>query len=171
MRKEEIVLKVNGRNYQLREDRDYMPSDTLSKVLRERLGLTGVRVSCEQGACGACTVLLNGKSVLSCMMPVTEADDCEIMTIEGLDGSDPVVNAFVNTYGPGEGTAMQCGFCTPGFVMEAHSLLNENPAPSDEEITEALSGHICRCGCYHGIHSAVKKASDHICKCKEEEKE
>lgn len=164
-RKDEITMKVNGRTFTFREGRDFEESDMLSVLLRERLGLTGVRVSCEQGACGACTVLLNGKSVLSCMMPAVEADGADIMTIEGLDGSDPVVDAFVNTYGPGEGTAMQCGYCTPGFVMEAHSMLNENPHPTDEEIDDALSGHICRCGCYHGIHTAVKKAADHICKC------
>ena len=166
MNKDVIQMNVNGRAYALKKGRDYEEADTLSKVLREHFGLTGVRVSCEQGACGACTVLINGKSALSCMMLVTDADGCDILTIEGLDGSDPV-----NTYGPGEVTAMQCGFCTPGFVMETHSLLNENPNPTDEEITEALSGHICRCGCYHGIHKAVEKAADHICKCREEAKE
>lgn len=164
--KKEILLKVNGRDYKLKEDKDFLHSDSLSTVLRETLGLTGVRVSCEQGACGACTVLLNGKSVLSCMMLAVEADGCEILTIEGLNGEDPVVDAFVNTCDPGEGTAMQCGFCTPGFVLETHSLLNENPNPTDEEITEAMSGHVCRCGCYHGIHAAVKKAADHVCTCK-----
>ena len=171
MKKEKIDLRVNGRQYEFLIGKDFEPGDSLSKLLRERLGLTGVRVSCEQGACGACTVLLNGKSVLSCMTLALDTDGCDVMTIEALDGKDPVVDAFVNTCGPGEGTAMQCGFCTPGFVMEAHSLLNENPAPTDEEITEALSGHICRCGCYHGIHSAVRKASDHICKCEGGERE
>lgn len=160
-----ICLKVNGLDYKLNEGIDYKPGDDLATILRERLGLTGVRVSCKQGACGACTVLVDGKSALSCMMLVADMDGCEVTTIEALNGQDPVVDAFVNTCGPGEGTSMQCGFCTPGFVMEAHSLLNENPDPSDEEITEALSGHICRCGCYHGIHSAVRKAADHICSC------
>lgn len=169
MKKESIEIVVNGRQYNLVSGKDFESGDSLSKVLRERLGLTGVRVSCEQGACGACTVLINGKSALSCMTLALDADGCEILTVEGLNGSDPVVDAFVNTYGPGEGTAMQCGFCTPGFVMEAHSLLNENPNPTDDEITEAMSGHICRCGCYHGIHSAVKKAADHVCTCKEKE--
>lgn len=164
--KQEITMNVNGRDYALKVDKDFLASDTLSTVLRERLGLTGVRVSCEQGACGACTILLNGRSTLSCMMLATEADGSRIVTIEGLNGKDPVVDAFVNTYGPGEGTAMQCGFCTPGFVMETHSLLQENSDPADEEIDEALSGHICRCGCYHGIHSAVKKAAEHMCECK-----
>ena len=165
MKKDKVRLTVNGRSYEFLSGRDFEPGDTLSKLLRERLGLTGVRVSCEQGACGACTILMDGKSVLSCMTLVIEADGSEILTIEGLNGKDSVVYAFVNTYGPGEGTAMQCGFCTPGFVLETHALLNENPNPSDEEITEALSGHICRCGCYHGIHTAVKKAADHICSC------
>ena len=88
-RKNEITMKVNGRTFTFREGRDFEESDMLSVLLRERLGLTGVRVSCEQGACGACTVLLNGKSVLSCMMPAVEADGADIMTIEALDGSDP----------------------------------------------------------------------------------
>lgn len=170
MKKEKVNLTVNGRQYELFAGKDFEPGDTLSKLLRERLGLTGVRVSCEQGACGACTILLNGRSALSCMLLVADVDGCEVLTIEAFDGTDPVVDAFVNTCGPGEGTAMQCGFCTPGFVLEAHSLLNENPNPTDEEITEALSGHICRCGCYHGIHSAVKKAAEHTCLCEGGEK-
>lgn len=89
MNKDVIQMNVNGRAYALKKGRDYEEADTLSKVLREHFGLTGVRVSCEQGACGACTVLINGKSALSCMMLVTDADGCDILTIEGLDGSDP----------------------------------------------------------------------------------
>ena len=164
-KKSHITINVNGRDYHLKEDRDYVPSDSLAKVLRETLGLVGVRVSCEQGACGACTVLFDGRSVLSCMMLVEEADGHRITTIEAFDGSDYEVDAFVNTCGPGEGTAMQCGYCTPGFIMEAHSLLDNDSNPTDEEITEALSGHICRCGCYHGIHASVRHASEHLCQC------
>ena len=170
MKQESISMTVNDRKYVLYQGKDFEPSDNLSTVLRECLGLTGVRVSCEQGACGACTVLINGRSELSCMTLALDADGKDIQTIESLNGEDVVVDAFVNTCGPGEGTAMQCGFCTPGFVMETKSLLNENPNPTDEEITEALSGHICRCGCYHGIHSAVRKAADHVCTCREEGK-
>lgn len=162
MTKESIKLKVNGRWYEFRIGKNIEPSDSLSFILREKLGLTGVRVSCGQGACGACTVLLNGKSVLSCMMLAVEADEGEILTIEGLDGSDLVVQAFVDTCEPGYGTAMQCGFCTPGFVLETHALLERIPKPSGEEIKEALAGHICRCGCYHGIRRAVEKAVESV---------
>ncbi|MDD3170152.1 MAG: (2Fe-2S)-binding protein [Eubacteriales bacterium] len=159
-REEEIIqFKVNGRDYQFTVGRDLEPQETLSSFLRERLGLTGVKVSCEQGACGACTILLNGESVLSCMMLAVEADGGEIVTIEGLNQEDEVVNSFVEMCEPGFGTAMQCGFCTPGFIMEAHSLLNKNPNPSPDEIKEGLSGHICRCGCYHGIEKAVENAA------------
>lgn len=157
---EEILrFKVNGRDYEFTVGRDVQPQEKLSSLLRERLGLTGVKVSCEQGACGACTVLLNGESVLSCMMLAVEADGGDIVTIEGLDQEDEVVNAFAEMCEPGYGTAMQCGFCTPGFIMETHSLFNKNPNPSSDEIKEGLSGHICRCGCYHGIEKAVKNAA------------
>lgn len=159
MNEEKINLCINGRDYELYTGRDFEVTETLSTVLRERLGFTGVRVSCNQGACGACTVLLNGRSVLSCMMLAVEADGCEITTIEGLDAEDPVIKAFAEESDPGYGTAMQCGFCTPGFVMETKSLLAENPHPTDEEIREGLSGHICRCGAYQGIENAVRKVS------------
>jgi aerobic-type carbon monoxide dehydrogenase small subunit (CoxS/CutS family) len=170
----DLELIVNGRNYKLFEGKDFDASDTLSKVLREKFGLTGVRLSCDEGACGACTVLLDGKSVLSCMMLALDADGHEITTIEGLDKNDEVIEAFSEMSEPGYGTAMQCGFCTPGFVMEAHSLLNNNPNPSTDEIKEEMSGHICRCGCYPGIAKAVENASDkrkkHKCSCKEGKK-
>ena len=160
-----IRLNINGREYKLIPGRDFDPWDTLSTVLRERLGFTGVRVSCEQGACGACTILLNGRSVLSCMMLAADVTEgSEIITIEGLSGNDPVVRAFAEESDPGYGTAMQCGLCTPGFVLEAKGLLDENPDPTQEEIKEALSGHICRCGCYQGISHAVEKAA---CACRE----
>ena len=162
---EEIIrFKVNGRNYQFTVGRDMEPQEKLSSLLRERLGLTGVKVSCEQGACGACTILLNGESVLSCMMLAVEADGGDIVTIEGLDQEDEVVNAFVEMCEPGFGTAMQCGFCTPGFILETHSLLHKNSNPSSDEIKEELSGHICRCGCYHGIEKAVENAATAIIK-------
>lgn len=164
-----LMLKVNGREYKFQVGIDISPGDSLSTVLREKLGLTGVRVSCEQGACGACTILLDGKSALSCMMLAVSAHGKEIITIEGLNGDDPVVRAFIETSEPGYGTTMQCGFCTPGFVLETHSLLNKNPHPTKTEIKEELSGHICRCGCYHGITHAVEKAGEHICSCKEGE--
>lgn len=158
-----IKINVNGHVYEFELGKDIEATDKLSHVLREKLGYTGVRLSCEQGACGACTVLLDGRSVLSCMMFAVDADGHEITTIEALDKDDPIVSSFIEVCEPGYGTAMQCGFCTPGFVLEAHSILNENPNPSDDDIKEGLSGHICRCGCYHGIQKAVKDASSKIC--------
>jgi aerobic-type carbon monoxide dehydrogenase small subunit (CoxS/CutS family) len=155
----EIELIVNGRNYRLREGSDYEIGDSLARVLRERLGFTGVRVSCGGGACGACTVLLDGKSVLSCMMLAVGADGREITTIEGLSEDDPVVRAFAEECDPGYGTALQCGFCTPGFVLETKSAIAENPRITPDEIKEALSGHVCRCGCYAGIAHAAEKAA------------
>ncbi len=159
MNEGKITLCINGRDYELYIGRDFEVTETLSTVLRERLGFTGVRVSCNQGACGACTILLNGKSALSCMMLAVAADGCDITTIEGLDADDPVIKAFAEESEPGYGTAMQCGFCTPGFVLETKSLLAEKPHPTDEEIREGLSGHICRCGAYQGVENAVRKAS------------
>lgn len=159
MNKDNIKLCINGRDYRLTVGKDFEVEEALSTVLRERLGFTGVRVSCNQGACGACTVLINGKSALSCMMLAVEADGCDITTIEGIAADDPVIEAFANETDHGYGTAMQCGFCTPGFVLETKSLLADNPHPSDEEIREALSGHVCRCGVYQGIEHAVHKVS------------
>lgn len=165
-----VRIVVNGRDYQFRIGADINSEDSLATLLRERLGLTGVRVSCEQGACGSCTVLLNDKSILSCMLLAVDADGCEVKTIEYYDSTDEVVKAFIDTSEPGYGTAMQCGFCTPGLVLEAHALLNKNPNPSQDEIKEGLSGHICRCGCYHGITHAVEKAASAINFKSEEEK-
>ncbi|MDR2295354.1 MAG: (2Fe-2S)-binding protein [Clostridiales Family XIII bacterium] len=159
MEHNEINLIVNGQRYRLWEGRDYEPYDRLSDLLRERLGFTGVRVSCGEGACGACTVLLNGKSTLSCLMPAVQADGQHITTIEALTGDDPVARAFAEECDPGYGTAMQCGFCTPAYVLETKSLLAEYPNPTREQIREGLSGHICRCGCYKGIAHAVEKAA------------
>jgi len=158
-----MTLTINGRAYLLREGRDYEASDTLSDLLREKLGFTGVRVSCREGACGACTVLLDGKSVLSCMMLAIEAGGHHITTIEAFDSTDPVVKAFAEECGQGYGTAMQCGFCTPGFIIETKSLLAEYPDPEREQIRDGLSGHICRCGCYKGIEHAVETAA---CACR-----
>jgi aerobic carbon-monoxide dehydrogenase small subunit len=157
-----IALRVNGRRYELEIGRDLTASMTLSYVLREKLGFTGLKVSCDEGACGACTVLLDGKAVLSCMMLAVEAEGHEILTIEGLPKDDPVIQAFAEQSEPGYGTALQCGICTPGFVMTARALLNENPSPTLAEIKEALSGNLCRCGCYAGIARAVERAAEKI---------
>jgi len=154
-----VRITVNGTGYEFLADRDLPCNMTLAALLREKLGFTGLKVSCDEGACGACTVLLDGRAVLSCMMLAVEADGHEVLTIEGLPADDPVIRAFAEQSEPGYGTALQCGYCTPGFVMTARALLNENPAPTLEEVKEALSGNICRCGCYAGIAQAVLRAS------------
>lgn len=157
-----ISIRVNGQwqNFVLADD--LSPSTTLAYVLREKLGYTGLKVSCDEGACGACTVMQDGKAVLSCMVLAVEADGHDILTVEGLAKDDPVVEAFAEQSEPGYGTAMQCGYCTPGFVMTARALLNENPSPTLAEIKDALAGNICRCGCYAGIAQAVVRASGKI---------
>jgi carbon-monoxide dehydrogenase small subunit len=157
-----IRIKINGLWHEFEPDRDISPTMTLSHFLREKLGYTGLKVACDQGACGACTVIMDGKAVLSCMKLAIEADGHEILTIEGLQKDDPVVEAFARQCEPGYGTALQCGFCTPGFVMTSKALLDENPKPTMDEVKEALSGNICRCGCYAGIAQAVMHASKKI---------
>ena len=157
-----IRLTVNGVEHEFVVGRDVEPSMTLACLLREKLGLTGLKVSCDEGACGACTVIINGRAVLSCMTLSVEVDGQEILTVEGLSKGDPVVHAFAEQCEPGYGTALQCGFCTPGFVMAARALLDETPVPSLAEIKEALSGNLCRCGCYAGIARAVRNAADKI---------
>jgi carbon-monoxide dehydrogenase small subunit len=159
-----VQLKVNGQLHELRVGADITPSMTLAAVLREKLGYTGLKVACDEGACGACTVLFDGKAILSCLMLAVEAHGHQIVTIEGLPKDDPVIAAFANQCEPGYGTALQCGFCTPGFVMSAKALLNENPMPTMDEVKEALSGNICRCGCYAGVAQAVMRASETIAK-------
>jgi carbon-monoxide dehydrogenase small subunit len=158
----EIRIRVNGSWHTFRLEGDLTPASTLSYVLREKLGYTGLKVSCDEGACGACTVIQDGRAVLSCMVLAIEADGHDILTVEGLPKDDPVVTAFAEQSEPGYGTAMQCGYCTPGFVMTARALLNENPTPTLGEVKDALSGNICRCGCYAGIAQAVMRASQKI---------
>ncbi len=155
-----VRLRVNGQDHELVMGKDLDAGSTLSWVLRERLGLTGLKVACDEGACGACTVSMDGKAVLSCMMLAVQAQGHEIVTIEGLAKDDPVVKAFAEQCEPGHGTALQCGYCTPGFVMAGRTLLWKNPSPTVDEIREALSGNICRCGCYAGIARAVVHASE-----------
>lgn len=152
-------LRVNGRDHRLVFGRDLEAGATLGHVLREHLGLTGLKLACGEGACGACTVIMDGKAVLSCLVLAREAVGHEITTVEGLGVEDPVVQAFASQCEPGFGTALQCGYCTPGFVMTARALLDHNPRPSLEEVHEALGGNICRCGCYAGIARAVLHAA------------
>jgi carbon-monoxide dehydrogenase small subunit len=153
---------VNGEARSLGGDGSVTPSTTLAWYLRERLGLTGLKVPCDQGACGACTVIMDGRAVLSCMILAVEAGGHEILTIEGLAGDDCVVEAFAEQSEPGYGTALQCGYCTPGFVMASRALLDRRPLPTPSEIKEQLSGNICRCGCYAGIARAVHNASERL---------
>lgn len=155
----EIELAVNGRSYRIDTEHGVSSTATLATVLREHLALTGLKVPCDQGACGACTVILDGKAVLACMVLAVEAQGHRILTIEGLAEDDGVVRAFAEQSEPGYGTALQCGFCTPGFVMTARAFLNRVPSPTISQIKEALSGNICRCGCYAGIAQAVERAS------------
>jgi carbon-monoxide dehydrogenase small subunit len=128
----------------------------LAKVLREQLGLIGTKISCEQGECGACTVIVDGKAVNSCIVLAPEVDGCEVLTIEGLAQHgelDPIQTAFI------EEGAVQCGYCTAGMIMSAKALLMENPDPTDPEIREALAGNLCRCTGYQRIVQAVSSAA------------
>ncbi len=160
----EIKMRVNGIWRDFEVGRDIQASDTLDYALRDKLGLTGLKVACDEGACGACTVIMDGKAILSCMTLAVEADEHDILTIEGLEKDDPLVESFAEQSEPGYGTALQCGYCTPGFVMAAKALLVENPNPTLREVKEALSGNICRCGCYAAIARAVLHAAEKMAK-------
>lgn len=156
-----IALTVNGVLYELEVGTgpaQVAPSHTLAHTLRETLGLTGTKVSCNNGACGCCTVLMDEKAVLSCMTLTVECDGKEITTIEGLSDPregklDPLQQAFIDH------TAFQCGFCTPGMIMSAKALLHENPSPTEEEVKEGLSGNFCRCISHYQVVKAVMATS------------
>lgn len=156
---EKISIKINGKWYEFRVGIDIESHHTLAHVLREKLGLTGTKVSCDTGECGACTVLVDGKATLSCMTVAVSMDGHEVTTVEGLPKDDPVITAFAEQCEPGYGTTMQCGYCTPGFIMSAKGLLNENPDPTIEEIKHNLSGNLCRCGTYPAVIRAVLSAA------------
>jgi len=152
MKKITLTLKINGEKYEIIT----YPNRTLLEILRDDLLLTGAKESCGEGACGACTVLLDGLPVRSCLLLVTEAEDREITTIEGLakgEKLDPVQESFIEHH------AIQCGFCSPGMILTAYSLLNHNPAPTEEEIRLAISGNVCRCTGYAKIVEAVQALS------------
>jgi len=157
-----ISLTINGRLYKLTigSGPDQVePSHTLAHTLRETLGLTGTKISCNSGACGCCTVLIDGKAILSCMTLTVECDEKNIETIEGLNDAktgvlDPLQQSFIDH------TAFQCGFCTPGTIMSAKALLNENPSPTEEEVKEALSGNFCRCIAHYHVVEAVMAVSE-----------
>ncbi len=147
-----VSLTVNGQ----RHDADVEPRTLLVYFLREQLGLKGTNVGCDTSSCGSCTVLIDGESVKSCTVLAVQADGSEVTTIEGLaSGGElhPVQQAFHEQH------ALQCGFCTPGFVLAAVSLLQENPSPSEDEIRTGLEGNLCRCTGYENIVRAVKSAA------------
>jgi carbon-monoxide dehydrogenase small subunit len=148
----EITLTVNGKSYTETVETRF----NLADILREKLNLTGTHVGCEHGACGACTVLVDGEAVRSCLMLGVQANGKEITTIEGLADGDqlnPLQAAFRKHHG------LQCGFCTPGFLTTLTAYLQDNPDPSEEEIREAVSGNICRCTGYQGIVAAALDAA------------
>ena len=147
-----VSLAVNG----VRHELDLEPRELLVYVLRERLGLTGTNIGCDTSSCGACTVLLNGESVKSCTLLGVQADGMELTTIEGLADNGtlhPLQQAFHEQHG------LQCGYCTPGMVLAAVSLLAENPDPSEDEIRHGLEGNLCRCTGYQNIVKAVRAAA------------
>lgn len=146
---QQVRFRVNGKHEQVYVE----PWWSLAQVLREELGLTGLKIGCDRGDCGACTVLIGGMPIRSCLYLAIRAEDKDILTIEGLqskDGKlDPLQEAFVEHF------ALQCGFCTPGMILAAKGLLNENPSPTEEEVKRALGGNLCRCTGYVKIVEAV----------------
>ncbi|HVO11806.1 MAG TPA: (2Fe-2S)-binding protein [Vicinamibacteria bacterium] len=147
-----LTLKVNGTAQKVTVE----PRVTLLEALRDHLDLTGAKLVCDRGSCGGCTVLLDGEPIDSCLMLAADAEGHEVTTVEGLGSPDhlsPVQRAFV------EKDAMQCGFCTPGFVVAATALLAKNPRPSVEQMKEGLAGNLCRCGTYGRIFEAVQAAA------------
>ena len=149
--RELITLHVNGERHELA----VLPHHTLLEVLREDLGLTGTKHGCELGECGACTVLIDGLPILSCLTLPIEVQECEITTIEGLEQQGklhPLQETFA------ELGAAQCGYCTPGFIMTVKSLLSSNPNPTEGEVRHALSGNLCRCTGYNQMYEAIKAA-------------
>lgn len=153
-----LVLKINGDTYEYTIGRrlgQVPENETLLETLRERVGLTGTKESCGEGACGCCAVLMDGKAVASCMMLTVDCGGKEITTIEGLADRatgklDPIQEAFLNY------SAFQCGFCTPGIIIAVKSVLNKNPHPSEEDVKEALSGNFCRCISHYQVIDAIK---------------
>jgi aerobic carbon-monoxide dehydrogenase small subunit len=161
--KHQINIKVNGDNYSLLVD----PWRTLNEVLREELNLTGTKLGCGTGDCGACTVMVDGRTVSSCLTLAVSVNGKSIKTVEGLAPSGeelhPIQEAFIQT------GAIQCGFCTAGMEMSAHYLLNHNPSPSEKEIRAGLSGNLCRCTGYNQIVEAVSVASEKMKKSRPKE--
>jgi len=147
-----ITLNINGKPMKLTVE----PRVTLLDAMRNHLDLTGAKRVCDRGTCGACTVILNGKSVYSCTVLAIDAQGKDIQTIEGLGANNPVSAAFVNH------DAQQCGYCTPGFVMAAKGFLDQHPNPTLEDVKHGLGGNLCRCGTYMGVRQAVLEASKNM---------
>jgi carbon-monoxide dehydrogenase small subunit len=150
--KQTITMTVNGQQHTGEAE----PRMTLADFLRDELRLTGTHLGCEHGVCGACTVLFEGSSVRSCLLLAVQADGASVETVEGLANGDelhPIQEAFWDEH------ALQCGFCTPGFLMTAVELLRENPDPTEEEVRQAISGNLCRCTGYVNIIKAVRRAA------------
>jgi carbon-monoxide dehydrogenase small subunit len=153
-----ISLTVNGEPHELMIGKDVNTWHTLAYTLRETLGLTGTKKMCDHGACGSCTVLIDGEPILSCITLTVECDGRSITTIEGLQDQktgelDPLQQAFIDN------SAFQCGFCTPGIIMSARALLNKNPNPTEQDVKEALAGHYCRCISHYHVVKAVMAAA------------
>lgn len=149
--KKEITLTVNGELWTI----DVEPNEILLDALRNLIGVKSPKIGCERGDCGACTIFLDGKTVRSCLILAVEADGCEITTVEGLssNGPTPLQQVFI------ERNSFQCGFCTPGVVLSATELLRKNHRPTEEEVSEAISGNLCRCTGYKPIIEAVLDVS------------
>ena len=155
MAEQTVRFNINGRSYEIPVE----PQMTLVEVLRDKLDITGTKISCGAGECGACTVLIDGKPVLSCLTLAVTAKDKDILTIEGLaEGGKlhPIQQAFID-HG-----AIQCGFCTPGMILTAKALLDENPSPTGDEVKKALAGNLCRCTGYVKIVDAVLAAAEQM---------
>jgi carbon-monoxide dehydrogenase small subunit len=154
IRKVQVRVTVNGEEHEGLVE----PRRLLADFLRDDLGLTGTHVGCEHGVCGACTVLLEGESVRSCLLFAVQADRRSVMTVEGLASADgslhPIQQAFWEQHG------LQCGFCTPGFLMTAYELLEASPAPSEDDVRTAISGNLCRCTGYQNIVRSVLSAAE-----------
>lgn len=153
-----LTMTLNGESVTVEVE----PSDLLVDVLRDKLGLTGTKIGCNEGECGACTVIVDGQAVLSCLLPAMKAQGQEVVTVEGLSHDDelhPLQQAFI------EKGAVQCGYCTPGLLMSAKALLDENPKPSVEEIEEAIVGNLCRCTGYLQVIEAICDCGLQIADC------
>jgi aerobic-type carbon monoxide dehydrogenase small subunit (CoxS/CutS family) len=148
-----IKLTINGQKYKIQVE----PEWTLYYLIHDKLGLTGAKLMCDRGACGSCTVIMNGRAILSCMTLAIECDGNQIETVEGIASANhPLIEEYVKHH------CMQCGYCTPGFVVTAKALLEQNPNPTEEEVREALAGNLCRCGTYPQHPKAILEAAQKV---------